>query len=267
MEPNGKDRTERALLAAAIFGLITISAGAGAWFATQRPMPYNTTKIERITIARGQTDRGCVEGIDNRGSDLCAQWKAADAARDAATWAEWGVFTSIAAAVGVIVALLLTIDSNRIARNTAKQQLRAYVAVETANIRFKAHPVSEKRDCLLSINWKNVGQTPAHNLQTEILFGFADRGWRGYFSGSLPTLARSKISLAPTCVTQIVDAALKISEYEQWQLGKRDLFIFAKVTYIDAFDTSQVTKNRWCVRGDEKGSLVLQPQDIDNVIT
>lgn len=35
MEPNGKDRTERALLVAIIFGLIVTSAGAGAWITSE----------------------------------------------------------------------------------------------------------------------------------------------------------------------------------------------------------------------------------------
>jgi hypothetical protein len=50
-----------------------------------------------------QPDNGCKAGEDNRSSDLCAQWKAADAAKDAA-W--WTFFAAITTAVGVIIGFL-----------------------------------------------------------------------------------------------------------------------------------------------------------------
>ncbi|MBN8529866.1 MAG: hypothetical protein J0M36_11625 [Caulobacterales bacterium] len=45
----------------------------------------------------------CPAGIDDRKSDLCAQWKAADAAEESATWTRrTGIFTGIGLIVGAI---------------------------------------------------------------------------------------------------------------------------------------------------------------------
>jgi hypothetical protein len=45
-------------------------------------------------------DQGCERGQDDRKSDLCAQWKAADAAKNAADWSWWQLWIGI---VGLIL--------------------------------------------------------------------------------------------------------------------------------------------------------------------
>jgi hypothetical protein len=48
-----------------------------------------------------QTAFPCAPGRDNRASDLCAQWKAADAAAEAAKWSGLtGIFTGVALLIG-----------------------------------------------------------------------------------------------------------------------------------------------------------------------
>lgn len=92
-------------------------------------------------------------------SDLCAQWKAARAAEVGALWTKVGSVIGIFSALGIVVALVLTIDSNRIARDTAKRQLRPYIGVEP-------HGINEVEDenCRVPIDITNRGQTPAHNI-------------------------------------------------------------------------------------------------------
>ena len=55
--------------------------------------------IEKQPIASAP-DGGCQPGQDDRQSDLCAQWKAADAAAESARWNFW---TFIASIIGIIV--------------------------------------------------------------------------------------------------------------------------------------------------------------------
>lgn len=60
------------------------------------------TQLERIAAAiekqpvASAPDSGCEPGQENRQSDLCAQWKAADAAAESARWAFWTFFATIA---------------------------------------------------------------------------------------------------------------------------------------------------------------------------
>jgi hypothetical protein len=83
-------------LVAAIAGLILIGAGQPSKQpARSEQSQVNKDKAAALSNmavgspARPPQDSGCKAGQDNRNSDLCAQWKAADAANDAAKWNWW----------------------------------------------------------------------------------------------------------------------------------------------------------------------------------
>ncbi len=215
----------------------------------------------------GEYERPCEKGKPNEKSDLCAQWYAANAARDAANWAFWSLGVGVVGALGIVAALWLTINSNRIARDTAKRQLRAYVGTAAANIRFVPNPIPEKRHCLLSIDWRNTGQTPAYDLETGVEFHFADRGWRNIPAMTPPDKGRTRTSLAPTCISQVLDARIELPEFVRWRAGERDLFIFASAQYLDAFGGARFTNSRWVVSGDGGVQPTLVTEDIGNDAT
>lgn len=56
--------------------------------------------VPKVLPALPSPDGGCKRGVDDRQSDLCAQWKAADAATDAARWTFW---TWVASLVGLLI--------------------------------------------------------------------------------------------------------------------------------------------------------------------
>jgi hypothetical protein len=56
----------------------------------------------------GRIDSPCAPGEDDRLSDLCAQWKAADAGRHAADWTQYGVWVSLAALGAALLAAIFT---------------------------------------------------------------------------------------------------------------------------------------------------------------
>jgi hypothetical protein len=103
-----------------------------------------------------EKDWGCEERDEKRHSDLCAQWKAADAADRAANWAAISVY------IGVVGAGLLiwTFWDSRI---TSRRQLRAYMAVEYIGFRGldAVDPYLE-----FTVAAKNNGQTPAYDFQS-----------------------------------------------------------------------------------------------------
>lgn len=116
---------------------------------------------EQAERAKGsdQQEAPCGEGEYGSNADLCAQWKAADAAADSAWWAWAAGVAGIISTLGVLAALGIGWHSNWIARDTAKRQLRAYVSVVGCSL--------EDIDgrYILSAHLKNSGQTPAYNVR------------------------------------------------------------------------------------------------------
>jgi hypothetical protein len=76
----------------------------------------------------------CSQAKSKRNSDLCAQWSAANAARDAANWAWWQLWLSAAGVLGLIItitqsraALSRARDANRIAQTVAENSIRPHL--------------------------------------------------------------------------------------------------------------------------------------------
>lgn len=114
-----------------------------------------TYKEQAERAERSKETEPCGKGDDRRYSDLCAQWKAADAASLSA-WLGW------ISLVGVIAALVLNAHSNWIASWTARQQLRPYLTVEHAGyFGVKDDGLSPR----FSISYINKGQTPAYDYR------------------------------------------------------------------------------------------------------
>jgi hypothetical protein len=107
-------------------------------------------------------DRECEPGQDQRNSDLCAQWKAADAAADSARWAAWGTWISGISGLLVLLALFLAFQSNRIARDTAKRDSRAYIKLVLEKEKLTIAAGAPVRIRFLAVNY---GKTPAKNCE------------------------------------------------------------------------------------------------------
>lgn len=125
-----------------------------------------------IAPAASTPDRGCSAGKEVRSSDLCAQWKAADAANRAVTWAMVSTLIAAIGASGLLWQIHLTrralketgdatlamLEANEISRNSN----RGYLAVIVKNVAHtmrggKSRKCAEvhvhnigKADCLLS---------------------------------------------------------------------------------------------------------------------
>jgi len=99
-------------------------------------------------------DQGCVRGSDQRRSDLCAEWKSADAAKDAANYALW---TLIVSALGTGL-LIWTLAETRA---TTRRELRAYVSVRSGGLVIQE---TAEKGTLISFEVisHNGGATPAY---------------------------------------------------------------------------------------------------------
>lgn len=121
-------------------------------------------------------------------ADLCAQWKAADAAADSAWWAWLGGLVGLGSLVGVFIAIGAAFQSNGIARDAAQRQLRAYLYPQRVAVVIRK--VDERAKCQFEIALKNAGQTPAKltfryvqalckSPQTkQVILGTTESDWR-----------------------------------------------------------------------------------------
>jgi hypothetical protein len=136
---------------------------------------------ENVTAANDETaesaerlkyEAQCDPGDDKRYSDLCAQWKAADAAVDSAWWAARATWVGAVSGVLVLIALGFAFEANWISRDTAKRQLRAYVVAR--GIRLQVFEVG--KPIKARITFFNCGQTPALELRSSFVPNFGPVG-------------------------------------------------------------------------------------------
>ena len=91
---------------------------------TQEPPPQAAATAPPPISAGPKIDSGCLRGVDKRESDLCAQWKAADSASNAARWGWWQLIIGgvglILGAITMGAAIAAAIYAKRAARATEK---------------------------------------------------------------------------------------------------------------------------------------------------
>ena len=236
-----------------------------------------SNEIEKSIESKRQ-DTGCHHGIDNRSSDLCAQWKAADAAAQSANSGEqantigwigvvFGAITMVAAiaaakfakdaaehtkrgadeAQNAVVQAKRSAEISKAAlkeqRVTAKRELRAYVGIkEIIAARFvdRDGQVGWKLQAI----WHNTGSTPAFEV-------FSALDWDDFEDGHLPeefefttfSDGAGGVSLAPDrSITSVAPRNLPDWLVSVQELGTPRTYVWGRVEYIDAFGSQQMTE-------------------------
>jgi hypothetical protein len=149
----------RVVLAGALALLLFVTLGLGVMIGAtlSAHQPTLPTRIEQRALE-------CDHPKESRASEVCAQWKAADAAADSAQWAARSAWISGLSGLFVLVALGFAFEANRIARDSAKRQLRAYVEMQPVKIT----PLERAKVATITATFINTGQTPARNLRFVI---------------------------------------------------------------------------------------------------
>lgn len=201
----------------------------------------------------------CYRAKDHNAADLCAQWRAAEAAEKSADWSRWGVLASVVGISLLLWQIILTRkaveatgkatkamqDANEIATDTAKRQLRAYVASANASVNFGEllKPVSGVVQFLI----QNTGQTPAYEVRVishaELIAIDPDKFRFMLRNRTTPRVAMSNIG--PGCSTMqnvsFVFAPHQISDILQ---GKVTIFFAGLICYRDAFGVRHISTFR-----------------------
>jgi hypothetical protein len=256
-------------IAAIAFGLAVLSspvndAGGQVQGSAVEPEIYIPPPLfgifERPNTA-DETAEPCEKGKDNRNSDLCAQWKAADAAEVSADWAGdtfwlglvgtvFGCFTLIAAALAAYYAKRAAEETKRgadaahdaivVTRELGQVQVRAYVAI--GNIRvigFNPDMTPE-----ISYKIKNVGQSPAMRFQNVSRFAIAEKPdeaklnfaggekWDGPSVDLLPGAESAQITKLPHLTKEIYESAMNRDGYLVFYGIAKYRTVFGKRCYV-----------------------------------
>ncbi|AMK18572.1 MULTISPECIES: hypothetical protein [Sphingobium] len=203
-----------------------------------------STPISSVRIPNDR-DTGCSKGEDKRESDLCAQWKAADAAREAAEYA-W--YTMLLGFVGTIIGFagtLLLVFTFFETRKTARAELRAYVAVDMDGMEINGRTGAAE----VKLKICNQGQTPAFKSV-----------WAGNVVISTPEQLERDLAVTPRKQPEMgrrVPATVNghqtasgsffnhvpftVEEMKAAVSGEKSLFVFGFVWYEDAFGKKRET--------------------------
>ncbi len=182
----------------------------------------------------------CEKGDDRRYSDLCAQWKAADAA----VLAAWLSGASFAA---VLVALALAYQANSISRESARTQNRAYIylsglaLVQASDVDI---PGLDPEWATVAVHIKNFGNTPAIRAQatmTREIWAYPMPD--GAEFPKLAEFAPDVSDVPPGCQSEnMMDFTISVDQRKMIMEAKAALYVLGRVEYQDTFGTKHSTK-------------------------
>ena len=199
-------RGNRLLIFASAIGLAFLGFGLGEYGTAlnyadkerQQPYRYASDKPAEVDeAAAGQTNTQpfeyrtpCENPKGHDESDLCAQWRAAQAAENSALWTKWGFWIAIFGTLGLYWQIVLTrkavedtgsatkamLDSNKIAREGIVSNNRAWLSVEAAinsTLVIDENAPELRISILLTVH--NSGGAPATNIDigAELVMGMA----------------------------------------------------------------------------------------------
>ncbi len=253
--------------------LLAIGAGVvigGGALAAPKPAPPQKVEVintvQTSEVAKPEkpdpTTVPCDPPIDLRTSDLCAQWKAADAADRAALW------TIVAFIVGTIINLgtlgfvALTFRETQRSTKAATQsadasEVSAKAAVDAAvgaGELLKADrawmtTVTPEVSCFvaghggkivaadikINLKWTNTGRSPALNFRSSTEIGWMEGPDQTHIENSGPEKTSAGLSLGVGAVYAPAFGEIKKEDAERFATGEIDFYVYSSCEYEDVF--------------------------------
>ena len=245
---------------AALVAALLIAFGLGAYW-TALPSPYQgsypsyqypgedksgtATAAEMAYPTQHQTPCQNEQGRDE--SDLCAQWRAANAAEESATWTRWGFFAGIVGMFGLYWQIFLTREAVKetgaatdamIASNaiTLAGQ-RPWISIDAQLNDIKSTLVVVSFDC--TVDFHNTGEMIAEDVTTVIDVMALDpetsfESIRLWFERHRKAVKSRQSSMIPDELFQSQINAGKNLQFMPWQDGTPkfcQVFILGFVAY------------------------------------
>lgn len=244
------------VLAAAIIWALGYSAGSDDpekyryqpyLYATDKPQEIDPALARPIDAKPFEYRAPCQKPKGKDESDLCAQWRSAEAAENSAFWTKWGFWIATIGSAFLLWQIILTrravedtgkatqamLDANELADKTAQRQLRPYLSPSRAWFKMddSGEPIAE-------IFIKNYGQTPAINK----------RGWTHTWVECFPLHnplpdAPEELEMGSSVIgpggtseaTQPHGVPLKEHSRTEIEAGRAALYVYGAGTYLDIF--------------------------------
>jgi hypothetical protein len=184
-------------------------------------------------------------------ADLCVQMRLAKATEDSAALADRQIklsYLGLGALLLTLLALSVAVRALRLARDTAKRELRAYVFPIYAHIR----DVRASRPTFV-IDVKNFGQTPAYGLRMNTALQ----------SGSHPldkqlvpeiqsSIATAQLAPQAALFDEIaLNHSLSANEIGALAEGSAAIYLFGEIEYFDIYKKKRWTTFRMRLGGPE----------------
>lgn len=185
----------------------------------------------------------CLPNQDNRKSDLCAQWKAADAAAESAEWSRYAALIGAMSGLFVLIALYFTFQSNRIARQSAERQLRAYLMVDGLSATWEGSIKDGERFLVLRPHFKNAGPTPA--LSAKFVCGRATNSLPINLAQEAWDFGDSTTIVGPGVGVDSPEIRIPEAEAISILKGEATEFVYGVASYADVFGHERTTRFAW----------------------
>lgn len=203
----------------------------------------------------------CAQEQDNRESDLCAQWKAADAARESADWTRRAFWTALGGTVIAFLTLCAAVAAAWFAREAALHTERSADAAEdtleeakvTTRIELRArlsvlprgiNPMGDLKEGIGHVALKNIGKVPAQEVTLHVFMKFGV-GEESDFSIP-PDSHRVERTLQPD--TQMIEGSKQQFPIDQFitDTSKKYVFVWGVSYYDDGYGNRR--KTQFCHR-------------------
>jgi hypothetical protein len=218
---------------------------------TAEPSPIiapadNITSPKEPPPATQDYSRPCEQYASGAESDLCQQWRVAEATEKTVRLLRHQNKIIISEIVLLILTLIFSILTARTASNTSRDQLRAYIQVNLKDLGSGEGVHS------YFVNFVNLGQTPAKNIAYGSESGVFDVNESPRFSPPL-IIHKSDQSLFPKTdghVGQDVHVRVTTADESLILREKKQIFIWGYIEYRDIFRRKQRTPFKFKLKGN-----------------
>lgn len=213
------------------------------------PYPVATLKAMRAAEDAGAADCGTSEECraeQRNYSDLQAQWEAAKGAQGQLRFTRWQTWIAGLGTVLVAIALYCTaratmaaIEANKISRDSAERQLRAYVLAD------KPRLDEEGVDGFIEarVELRNSGQTPAYKLKSWIDIEIREKrlDLSIFFTSEKAEANRAVWDVGPGCIRTITfrREGRDFANKEDMRSKLVYIYVFGGIDYTDCFGRHQ----------------------------
>ncbi|MBB3562352.1 hypothetical protein FHX06_003683 [Rhizobium sp. BK512] len=204
---------------------------------------YNEKDAQPISAPAATCDARIAEA----GPDNCAQWAAVIAARESTATTLWGTWLN---AIGMAM-LIATLFANMYSAFLARKATLANINAERPHVRmFTTKKTKDENGNVVAthgVTFRNFGRTPARVKRLSICYKLADTPpdpetcavSRSYPDDSVIT--HEELWPYKGCIPQLDGPSVE-SLVEEHKAGGKRLFVYGRITYVDAFGEERYTR-------------------------